>query len=125
MKAALLLLALCLPAYAALPAPGELGAPNDKRYCGEPKRNVDGSIKRNPAVIRDFKKVFPCPTTLLPGACPQLQVNHTIPLASGGCDSVANMTWLPVQVKTCAQPWCIDRWERTYHAIPRQAVKGL
>lgn len=108
-----------------LPAAGAPGAVKDTRYCGEPERNPDGSIKRNPAVIRAFKKVFPCPTTLLPGACRRLQINHTIPISKGGCDSVANMTWLPVEAKTCAQPWCIDRWELKYHSIPRQPVLGL
>lgn len=127
MKTTFLLVAALLawPAFAQLPAPGQPGAVNDPRYCGEPKRNADGSIKRNPAVIRAYKKVFPCPTSLLPGACPRLHLNHTIPLSRGGCDSAANLTWVPVEAKTCKQPWCIDRWELQYHSIPRQPVLGL
>lgn len=121
---ALLLLLIALPAYAALPAPGQPGAPLDPRYCGEPERYADGRIKRSAAVLRAFADVFPCPATLVPSAygCTGWQINHTIPLASGGCDSSINLSWMPVQIKTCAEPWCVDRWERTYHAFPRKPV---
>ena len=34
------------------------------------------------------------------------------PLASGGCDSVTNMQWLPKTIKTCTDDDCKDRWER-------------
>lgn len=119
---ACLLLGLSSAASAALPAPGEPGAIKDKRYCGEPKRNPDGSIYRDPKVLSEFKKVFPCPPTLKPGACRGWQMNHTLPLSRGGCDSVENLTWLPNQVKTCKEPWCLDRWELKYHAMPRQPV---
>lgn len=119
---ACLLLALSSAASAVLPAPGEPGAIKDKRYCGEPERNLDGSIKRDPKVLSEFKKVFPCPRTLKVGACRGWQMNHTIPLSRGGCHSAENLTWLPIEVKTCTQAWCIDRWELQYHAMPRQPV---
>lgn len=123
MKLIILALALtALQARATLPRPGEPGAPADPRYCGEPERNADGSIKRSPAALYAFKLVFPCPTTLKPGACPRFQVNHTLPLADGGCDTPVNMMWLPLEVKTCVAKWCVDRWERVYHAIPRRKV---
>ncbi len=110
-------------ALAHLPAPGEPGAINDLRYCGEPARSADGKIKRSRVVLREFAEVFPCPATLLPvTSCSGWHINHTIPLASGGCDSQLNLQWLPVQIKTCARPWCVDRWERTYHAMPRKAI---
>lgn len=127
MKAALLLLlALCPPAYAVLPAPGEPGAPKDRRYCGEPARWANGVIKRSEAAKQKFAEVFPCPPTQVPlPSCTGWQIDHVIPRASGGCDSQENMQWLPLGIKTCAHPACKDRWERTYHAIPRQAVKGL
>ncbi len=116
-------LLLALPVLAQLSAPGEPGAINDPRYCGEPERWADGRIKRSRAVLREFARVFPCPATLEPvPSCPGWQLNHTLPRASGGCDSVANLTWLPVQVKTCASPWCVDRWELIYHALPRRPV---
>ena len=110
---------------AALPAPGAPGAVADARYCGEPKRTSSGKIYRSRIELRAFAEVFPCPSTLknLP-SCPGWAIDHTIPLASGGCDSVANMTWLPDTIKSCAGRSCKDRWERQYHALPRQVVDG-
>ena len=118
------LLILCASSsFAGLPAPGEPGAIDDPRYCGEPERYASGRIKRSGAVLRDFARVFPCPVTLEHvTSCPGWAIDHTIPLASGGCDLVVNLTWLPVQIKSCAKPECKDRWERKYHAIPRQSV---
>lgn len=111
-------------ALAQLPAPGQPGAVDDPRYCGEPKRTGSGKIYRSRLELRAFAEVFPCPSTLkhLP-SCPGWAIDHTIPLASGGCDSIANMSWLPDPIKSCAGKTCKDRWERTYHALPRGAVK--
>jgi len=121
--ALVLIMSLSGTVLAQLPSPGELGAINDPRYCGEPARTAAGRIIRSRAVLNDFAKVFPCPTTLAPiASCPGWQIDHVIPLASGGCDSQVNLHWLPVQIKTCALPACKDRWERKYHAMPRQAV---
>jgi hypothetical protein len=121
---ALLLVLAIQPALAQLPAPGKPGAIADPRYCGEPARYDSGRIKRSSAVLREFARAFPCPATLEPvTSCPGWAIDHTIPLASGGCDSVINLTWLPVQIKSCASDWCKDRWERTYNARPRQAVR--
>lgn len=112
-----------LPAAAELPAPGEEGAVADPRYCGEPARTEEGVIKRSRAVLRAFAKVFPCPATLEPvPSCQGWAIDHTIPLAVGGCDSIANLTWLPDPIKSCAGSACKDRWERKYHAHPRQKV---
>lgn len=124
MKRLLLLAAmLCASALAALPAPGTPEAPKDARYCGEPKRHANGKIKRDPRVLREFVAVFPCPTTLKRStSCPGFALDHTIPLASGGCDSAANLTWLPTALKSCAGRVCKDRGERKYHAIPRQRI---
>lgn len=122
MKAWLLLLLPCA-ALAHLPAPGEPGAPNDPRYCGEPARTEAGVIKRNRAMLRQFAAVFPCPSTLQPStSCPGWAIDHVIPLATGGCDQPVNLQWLPVAIKSCARPECKDRFERTYHAIPRKPV---
>ena len=118
----LLVLLPCL-ALAALPAPGEPGAPNDPRYCGEPERDAKGRIKRDPKVLRAFVAVFPCPTTLRHStSCPGFALDHTIPLASGGCHTTGNLTWMPTALKSCAGRVCKDRWERKYHAIPRQKI---
>ncbi len=120
---AAILLLLPTLAMAALPAPGTPGAPKDARYCGEPKRDQHGTIIRSRAVLRQFARVFPCPANLLPvPSCKGWALDHTIPLAAGGCDAQINLTWLPTAIKSCARPACKDRWERTYHAIPRRAV---
>lgn len=119
----LLALVLAAPAFAALPAPGEPGAPDDPRYCGEPARDENGRIIRNHQVLRDFMKVFPCPSDFSAkyGECKDWALDHTIPLAVGGCDSQINLTWLPFNLKSCAGA-CKDRWERKYHAHPRQQI---
>ena len=118
------LLLACTSAFAQLPTPGAQGSINDPRYCGEPARTSAGAIKRDRAVLRAFRKVFPCPATLQPGACPGWQLNHQLPLAAGGCDAVANLWWQPVATKVCRKevPWNTDCWELKYHATPRRAV---
>lgn len=110
-------------AYAELPKPGTPEAIADLRYCGEPARDAKGKIKRSQTVLRHFVKVFPCPANLEQTTnCPGWAIDHTIPLASGGCDSIANLTWLPDEIKSCSSTTCKDRWERKYHAFPREAV---
>lgn len=95
----------------------------DIRYCaGEPQRYADGTIKRSAKVLREFKLRHPCPVTgLSTGACEGWAIDHVIPRASGGCDEVFNMQWLPVQIKSCAGQFCKDRWERRVylpHTLP-------
>lgn len=85
----------------------------ETRYCGTPLRNADGTIKRSTTILKAFQKLHPCPSTgKTDGACPGWAINHTIPLACGGCDAVRNMDWMPDEIKSCAGPWCRDRWER-------------
>jgi hypothetical protein len=123
----LLLLTLVLVAQncaAKLPAPGEEGAPNDPRYCGEPTRDANGRITRSTAMLRAFVLVFPCPATLKHvTSCRDWQIDHVVPRADGGCDIPLNMQWLPVAIKTCKSSACKDRWERHYHAFPREIVQ--
>jgi len=89
----------------------------DYRQCGVVDRDAAGNIKRSSAVLTAFKKIHPCPSTgLTTGACPGWSMNHSIPLACGGCDAVYNLTWLPDQVKSCSSPWCVDRFERKINA---------
>lgn len=93
------------------------GPLDETRYCGSPVRNTDGTIKRSSTVLTAFKKIHPCPATgLTTGACPGWSMNHVIPLACGGCDSVSNLAWLPVQIKSCSSWWCVDRYERKVYA---------
>ena len=65
-----------------LPAAGQPGAVNDARYCGEPERTASGRIKRDPVVLRQFAKVFPCPEPQDGiNGCPGWSIDHVIPLA--------------------------------------------
>lgn len=49
---------------------------------------------RDPRVVREFRRVYPCPTTgRTTGACPGWVVDHKYPLCAGGADSVDNMQW--------------------------------
>ena len=89
------------------------------RYCGVPARNLDGSIKRSSSVIRAYQRLHPCPANgQKTGVCPGWAIDHVVPLAKGGCDSVVNMSWMPNKIKSCADPWCKDRWERVYYGDP-------
>lgn len=120
MLLALMLLAFSLPVYAALPAPGEPGAPKDKRYCGEPERYASGRIKRNTAMLDEFAKVFPCPETGEPvTSCPGWALDHVLPVALGFCDRQDNIQWLPLVLKSGPGKLPKDRWERKiYHSTP-------
>lgn len=87
------------------------GPLDETRYCGV-QRLENGKIKRSSSVVRAFKRVHPCPVTgVSDGPCPGWQVDHVVPLGCGGCDAVANMQWLPVEIKTCKGSLCKDRWE--------------
>ncbi|OFZ67396.1 MAG: hypothetical protein A2V79_09295 [Betaproteobacteria bacterium RBG_16_56_24] len=93
---------------------------DDARFCGVVYRDVETKeIVRSAAVKAAFKREWPCVTP----CGPDWQVDHTIPLKNGGCDSVINMQWLPPSIKTCAlpsapgDPLCKDRFEmRVYGA---------
>lgn len=83
---------------------------SDPRYCGgEPKRTTSGKILRSKSVRLEFERIYPLPVGYKRD---EWQVDHTLPLANGGCDSIINMQWLPKAIKTCAGDWCKDRWER-------------
>lgn len=82
----------------------------DPRYCGcEPKRNTDGKILRSVAERKRFEALYPLPPQYNRD---EWQVDHVIPLANGGVDKIVNMQWLPKKIKTCADEFCKDRWER-------------
>ena len=90
----------------------------ETRICGI-TRNASGDIVRSQAVVRAFKRIHPCPNTGLPtGSCVGWAVDHVIPLASGGCDYVSNMQWLPNSIKRTSDPDNKDRWERKINAVP-------
>jgi len=84
----------------------------DSRFCGVVYQDIStGKIHRSTSVLNAYKKEWPCPID-----CTNYQVDHIIPLACGGCDSVENMAWMHKSIKTCATtatgPVCKDRYER-------------
>lgn len=98
----------------------------DPRYTGQPPvRDPDGSIHRSSAMIAAFKKEHPCPSTkLMTGSCPGWSIDHVIPLVCGGVDSVVNMQWLPVQIKSASGPYPKDRWEQRVYCRPTPAASA-
>ena len=97
-------LLLASPAYA------EPTTNIDPRYCGgEPKRNTSGKIVRSVTERKRFEALYPLPPQY---KRTEWQVDHTLPLSEGGCDTLVNMTWLPKAIKTCPDYMCKDRWER-------------
>lgn len=62
---------------------------DDARFCGPPVRDANGAIVRSSTVLRAFERLHPKP---IEG---RWYRDHVIPLACGGCDSVANLQWLP------------------------------
>ena len=108
-------LAAAILALAVMPA-----AAIDPRYCGDPARTADGRIKRSRAVLAEFKREHPCPATgATSGACRGWQIDHVIPLACGGCDSIGNLQWLPVATKAASGVLPKDRWERDIYCAGR------
>lgn len=81
----------------------------DSRFCGEPERYANGVIKRNPAVVAEFERLYPLPPQF---SREKFQVNHAIPRVCGGCDTIENMIWMAVPAKTCAEWYCQDRHEQ-------------
>jgi len=62
------------------------------RMCGEIKRDADGDVSRSLHTVNDFKDLHPCPSTgLRYGSYPGWSVEHVIPLACKGCDTVENV----------------------------------
>ncbi|MCL2831386.1 MAG: HNH endonuclease [Betaproteobacteria bacterium] len=51
--------------------------------------------KRSAKAKAEFRKLHPCPATgKTKGKCPGYQIDHIIPLCSGGADHSGNMQWL-------------------------------
>lgn len=92
----------------------------DPRHCGPPVRDAAGKIARDAAVVAEFRRLHPCPSTgRATGVCPGWAVDHVLPLASCGCDVVSNMQWLPLSIKSASSPDAKDRWERRVYRCPK------
>ena len=86
---------------------------DETRYCGAPARNADGTIYRSHTVMSAYRKAHPCPATgLYKGACPGWALNHSVPLACGGCDAVSNLMWMRNDAKLI-----VDSYERKISAL--------
>lgn len=110
---------LCLVSAHVLADP----ALTETRCCVTPVRNADGSIKRRSDVLRAFQKIHPCPSTgLTTGACPGWAIDHVLPLSVGAVDSVSNLQWLPVVLKSGAGKYPKDRFERKIYTNPQILV---
>lgn len=85
----------------------------DPRITNNIQRDSNGRIIRDQKVLRDFARLYPCPSTgKHTVSCPGFAIDHVIPLSCGGSDSVINLQWLPIEIKSCNKPYCKDRWER-------------
>ena len=81
-------------------------------YAGD-SRICETRQPRGSKAKSEFRSIHACPSTdKYSGPCPGWQVDHVIPLASCGCDTVENLQWLKNTIKTCAGSECKDRWER-------------
>jgi len=99
---------LCFPA-----APQELDPLVDYRFTGVVIRDSDGNTKRSVKVLNAFKKIWACPSTQQhSGACPGWALDHVIPLACGGADTVWNLQWLPDEIKSERGEFSKDHFER-------------
>jgi len=110
---ALLILLVSLPAWA-----------QDGRYCGPPARDADGTILRSRELLRDFQRLYPCPSTGKgTGSCPGWQINHVIPLAACGCDQMENLQWMPALMKSGPGSMPVDRWERRIYKCTGSVIE--
>lgn len=95
----------------------------ETRYCGEPERDSRGVIIRSSAVLREFQKIHPCPSTgLTTGSCPGWSKDHVIPLVCNGCDIISNVAWMPLVIKAGAGKYPKDRWEQKVYCSPQVLV---
>lgn len=62
--------------------------------CHIERHEEDGDIVRSSKVLREFRKLFPCPVTnLTTGPCPGHVIDHIVPLCACGPDTVENLQW--------------------------------
>jgi hypothetical protein len=62
--------------------------------CTNCVRDVNGRISQNPAPVRRFRSMHPCPANgSMQGACPGYVVDFKKALARGGKDAPENMRW--------------------------------
>ena len=80
-----------------LPLPSTRHAPT----CTNCVRDLSGHISRNPAPVRAFRALKPCPATKsVKGACAGFVVDYVKPLNRGGSDTPDNMRWRTIAQAT-------------------------
>src|SRR5262245_40305840 len=78
------------------------------------------AFARDPAQVRLFRKVNPCPLTgKTDGACSGYVVDHITPLCFGGEDAPANMMWQPVR-----ESYLKDQFERAACRLKKACAGG-
>ena len=96
---------------------------SDIRCCKTIERDANGRITRSAAVVSEFVKLYPCPSTgLQKRSCKGWAVDHVIPRACGGADTVENLQWLPREIKSRKGVFAKDRWERKIYCKPANKV---
>jgi hypothetical protein len=71
-------------------------------------RDKNMKIARSAAVLNEFKRHNPCPSTdRRTGSCPGYVIDHIEPLCNCGRDAVDNLQW-----QTIEDGKVKDRWER-------------
>jgi hypothetical protein len=58
--------------------------------CESCPRDIRGKIKHSPKAVSEYKRTNP-----ISPACHQCEVDHIVPLSTGGQDEPSNMQWLP------------------------------
>jgi hypothetical protein len=80
-----------------LPLPSTYHPPS----CTNCVRDLSGHISRNPAPVRAFRALKPCPATKsVKGPCAGFVVDHIKPLNRGGSDTPDNMQWRTIAQAT-------------------------
>ena len=70
--------------------------------------NINAASCRSDAIIREFKKNYPCPTDfIIDGKC-NAYVDHICALSAGGIDGVPNLQWQEIKLSKLK-----DKIERT------------
>lgn len=69
--------------------------------CTNCVRDLSGRISPNPAPVRAFRLIHPCPATgQVKGPCVGYLVDHIKPLNRGGSDTPQNMRWRTIAQAT-------------------------
>lgn len=88
---------------------------------------ADARIQRSKAAVAEFKRENPCPVNgAKRGACPGWEVDHIMPLCSGGAEAKGNMQWLTKQAhaEKTKRDVMKCRIARSKGAFERTQIKG-